>query len=196
MTPCPFIASVDPGLDETAIVRFDLRRWEPTTNFARAAEALESDYTILDTSPDMLLADRLEALALNIGASCGPGRPYEAGVIYLELPAIEGGGYAAMRTRMGVTRNAGAIGKLHMAIGALLAGIRLARVMVVPFPAPRINKDRKRDAVRQLLTQVGKPDWGKGPRGGERQDVLDAAFNGLWVLTEPGLRPARWVSRP
>jgi len=192
VTPCPFIASVDPGLDETAVVRFDLRRWEPTSNFAVAVRALELDYTILDTTPDMLLADRLDALSLNIEAACGPGRPYEAGIIYLELPSLAGGSYQAMRTRMGATRNAADIGKLHMAIGALIAGMRRAGVMVVPFPAPRINKDKKRDAVRQLVPA----DWAKGPRGGEKQDVLDACFNGLWVLTEPSLRPARWVGHP
>lgn len=193
MTPCPFIASVDPGLDETAIVRFDLRRWEPTSNFATAGRALEPDYAVLTTEPGMLLADRLLLLAQGIEAACADGG---AGMVYLELPSLAGGGYHAMRTRGGVTRNSAEVGKLHMAIGALLCGIRRAGVMVVPFPAPHINKDKKRDAVRQIVTALGMPDWAKGPRGGEKQDVLDAAFNGLWVLTEPGLRPARWVGRP
>jgi hypothetical protein len=206
VTASPFIVSVDPGLDATALVRFDLRRWTPSSSFGVAARAFNQDSHVIPTSPDMLLTDRLVHLASEIARVCGPGGDLEAGLVYVEMPAKAGGAYRAMRTNRGTVRNAADVGKLHMAIGALIVGLRAAPVMVVPFPAPAFSKDRKHEAVREVLQQLGIPDFARGPRGGENADVLDAVFNGLWVLTTPGLqpplpldgvgKPSRFTSRP
>lgn len=102
---------------------------------------------------------------------------------YVEQPSTFGA-YGRNRGRAGNVIPQG-MAKFWQALGALLAGLEAAHIRVVMVPAPKLPKPKRHQAVRAVLGRA----FGIGPRGGDRHDLLDATFLGLWALTEPGLRP-------
>jgi len=172
-------AAIDPGLDVIAAALFDTSKWEPSHQFDRAAKAY-TGYTTWETSATDLLPTRLHRI-FETGELLAKIDHVE--LAYVEQPSTFGA-YGRNRGKGGNVIPQG-MAKFWQALGALLAGLEAAGVRIVMVPAPKIPKPKRHQAVRAVLGKA----FGMGPRGGDRRDVLDATFLGMWALTEPGLRP-------
>lgn len=171
------ILTIDPALDGVGLAVFDYDRFRHQTRGPaefRALRALVWSDT-LSTSASTPLSERLEAIAIRVASLV---REWEAELVYVELPA-----YSGTYDRGGPSREN--LNRLYMGIGACLAGASVAlsttggRLQEVR--AGTSKKSERKATLEQVADQVG-IRLPQGPRGGGREDEIDAIWIGWWAL--------------
>lgn len=137
-----------------------------------------SGYVRITSGADEPELERVAGLARNVAELCEEHRPTG---VWVEVPAKAG---AYKRNRGKGPAMADGMRKLHMAIGAVVAGATLAGVRVVPCTSG-VPKE-KRHAALQQAEQVSRVQLPRGARGGILWDVWDAIYLGmLYAGREP-----------
>jgi len=164
------ILAIDPGFDTTGWAVFRCRpdQLPQTLNHALGLLHATGEICTSTADPDHV---RLASLAQQMKNLL---EAYFPVLVYLERPAYAGdyGGRRARRAE---------VNKLYMAIGALQAVIRGPQLFTVP--AIRTPKDTRHQLLSHAA-QVSRVSLPEGPRGGARQDQLDAIWLGCQALLE------------
>lgn len=173
------VMAVDPGLDHAGVALFDgwayLRAARPGPS---AALACWSGSFHIATDPTRPLAARLRTLALDAEASArghGDGRT----IVYVEEPERSG-----QYSRTG-RKNAAAVAQLHMAMGAILAGLEAALPGNIELVRAGTDPKKKRQGTLEYFAQLAQIRLPTGKRGGTSgavADERDALYLGWWAL--------------
>jgi hypothetical protein len=171
------LLSIDPGLDGIGVALFDAEKYSPTPDLpgpVAAVRAWEASWTIT-TDPADELADRCAAIALQLQADVQRWTPR---LVYLEVPEISGD-YGDNRGRRR------SVNLLHVGIGAVLAGLGAAtagRLIDVHQVKPGTAAKESRQAWLEEAFRKARIRLPVGPRGGKKEDEVDAIWLGWWCL--------------
>lgn len=165
--------AVDPGLDRIAGVVFD---WPDRPRDMTSALRGMVEVEFCETDPDQEIHKRLAKLVVWVWNCIAE---HDVTVVIVEAPA-KMGAYA----RHGKAQRANT-DRYFMAFGALLAGVQLSVAECIQRPADSTSKDM-RLSLLQTAAKTAKVQLPEGPRGGARQDEIDAIWTGCaWAATAP-----------
>ena len=166
------ILAVDPGLDDTGWACFDYDRFLRLGATPQAGILALVDSGTIHTSPKDNLVDRIQDLAREMDRVLSHHKPVFA---VLEAPSYSGD--------YGPTKKArSSLNGLYVALGGILA-VLVAHTDVDLQPASRTPKAQRLASLE--MTHSATPDappLPKGPRGGKREDEMDAIHLGWWAL--------------
>lgn len=163
--------SVDPGLDEAAVVFW---KWDaqapPPNDFAARLRSYSGHFRIRTGTRTELLR-RAQTLAQEMHRLCVSWRPQG---VWLEVPSKTG----AYQRNRGLSRAmAGGLAKLNLSIGALVAGAVLADVPVHPVTSA-LPKHKRQELLEAQARHAGIV-LPRGKRGAILEDVWDALYLGV-----------------
>jgi Holliday junction resolvasome RuvABC endonuclease subunit len=164
-----YLLAIDPGLDVTGWALFKTNGHRPATLNDALTRLCDSGQLI--TAPHETLSFRLAHLSVEVGHLAALRDP---GWVAVEMPAYAGA-YSGGRERQV------SVGKLYMAIGAILAALDPRDVVQVPaIRQPKaVRHELLEAAAREALVALP-----TGPRGGAREDIWDAIWLGVTALME------------
>lgn len=175
------VVSFDPGIDATGWACLKVGRGSHA-NINAAVRGLIA-YGEIETDPGETMPERLAGVAKEVSLLIREKRPT---YVILETPSYAGaytGGKERFRS----------VAKLYQAIGAIQAAAALelwSSGQVVRVPAIRQPKEVRHGLLQDAFRKVGL-DWPEGPRGGQREDAVDAIWVGVQWILENGRKVVR-----
>jgi hypothetical protein len=174
---------VDPGLDTAGIAIFELNRTPLYIGFETAAALSQLHSTgEFITEPHEPMVERLAYLTAEMQALVVEHCPV---AVYMEMPAFSG-------SYTGGSRRDDDVAVLYQAIGALQAGVGIGFSKLEMQPvfftvrAPNTGRTKRKEERFEVLEQAAKKlgtELPRGPKGGKKEDVWDAMFLGVKILT-------------
>jgi Holliday junction resolvasome RuvABC endonuclease subunit len=168
------IWAIDPGLDAVAIAVLSEETYREKVRAGSVTAPLQAWVVsvLIRTSPRTPLPDRLGEIRSAIEDLLET-RPPAA--VYVEVPA-----YAGQYARGG-QQTRGGVNGLYLGTGAVLSSVAGRGFPVKELKAGRAPK-RSRHTVLEAMSRGTRIKLPEGPRGGKREDELDALWIGCWAL--------------
>lgn len=168
------IFGLDPGMDETGLAVFDYSAFLDGGATPQAGLLALIHHSTISTHPSSPLGHRVTLLSNALLEAAETYRPNWAVV---EIPSTPGD-YA----RKEATRRS--LQLLHIAVGACLASMASAPLCLVHAEhASKMPKSQRHADLRMVWERTfNSRPWPAGPRGGQREDELDAIHLGWWAM--------------